>query len=194
MCTKKLTKRQEQSLQTKRKIYHVLLKLMKEKNFENITIEEICRRSSISVGAFYHYFSSKEDIHQKLFEQIEETLYKDLKSMESGEGVHTAILKFFKYIAQYTTKLELHINYLNHLNNKIFSYPSSPIYEQLQLIICKGQKEKVLTNRMDTEEITNYLFIIARGIILDWCIQDGQYSLENRMDTYMKLIIKSLQV
>ncbi|GEC91519.1 TetR/AcrR family transcriptional regulator [Brevibacillus brevis] len=195
MCTtKKSTKRQVQALQTKRKIYDVLCGLMKEKNFENITIEEICRTSGISVGTFYHYFSSKEDIHQKLFKQMEEALYQDLTNMEPEENVYKAILKFFGYTAQYTMKLELHIHYLNHFNNKIFSNRPSLIYEQLHLIISKGQKEKEITNDMNADEITDYLFIIARGIVLDWCIQNGQYSLESKMHTYMKLIMKSLQM
>ncbi len=46
---------------------------------------------------------------------------------------------------------------------------------------------------MSVEEITTYLFTFARGLILDWCILEGAYSLEQRMDTYMKLALKSLK-
>ena len=52
---------------------------------------------------------------------------------------------------------------------------------------------KKLTNDMSVEEITTYLFTIARGLILDWCLLDGKYSLEQRMNTYMNLALKSLK-
>ncbi|MED0951726.1 TetR/AcrR family transcriptional regulator [Bacillus mobilis] len=193
MQKKNLTKRKQQALQTENNIFLVFLNLTKEKEIENITIEDICKKANISVGTFYHYFSSKEDIYQKLFQQIEQNLHVELESIDQHTTVQKTISNFFQCIAEYTTKLELHINLLNDFNKRIFVYEPSLIYRTLNNFVYKGRTEKELTNDMTVEEITTYLFIIARGIILDWCLLGGRYSLEQRMDTYMKLTLKSLK-
>ncbi|EEM83155.1 Transcriptional regulator [Bacillus thuringiensis serovar huazhongensis BGSC 4BD1] len=171
----------------------MFLNLTKEKKFENITIEDICKKASVSVGTFYHYFSSKEDIYKKLFQQIEENLHVELENIAQHATAQRTILNFFQCIAEYTTKLELHINLLNDYNKRIFAYQPSLIYKTLNDFVYKGQLEKELTNDMSVEEITTYLFIIARGLILDWCVADREYSLEQRMDTYIQLALKSLK-
>lgn len=38
---------------------------MYKKGYDNITIEEISKKAGGSVGAFYHYFRSKNDIFLK---------------------------------------------------------------------------------------------------------------------------------
>ncbi|HDR4733409.1 TPA: TetR/AcrR family transcriptional regulator [Bacillus cereus] len=193
MYKKNLTKRKQQALLTQNNIFLVFLNLTKEKKFENITIEDICKKANVSVGTFYHYFSSKEDIYKKLFQQIEENLYVELENIAQHTTAQRTILNFFQCIAEYTTKLELHINLLNDYNKRIFTYQPSLIYKTLNDFVYKGQLEKELTNDMSVEEITTYLFIIARGLILDWCVADREYSLEQRMDTYIQLALKSLK-
>jgi len=190
---KNLTKRKQQALLTQNNIFLVFLNLTKEKKFENITIEDICKKANVSVGTFYHYFSSKEDIYKKLFQQIEENLHVELENIAQHTTAQRTILNFFQCIAEYTTKLELHINLLNDYNKRIFTYQPSLIYKTLNDFVYKGQLEKELTNDMSVEEITTYLFIIARGLILDWCVADREYSLEQRMDTYIQLALKSLK-
>ncbi|ACO29085.1 MULTISPECIES: TetR/AcrR family transcriptional regulator [Bacillus] len=193
MYKKNLTKRKQQALLTQSNIFLVFLNLTKEKKFENITIEDICKKANVSVGTFYHYFSSKEDIYKKLFQQIEENLHVELENIAQHATAQRTILNFFQCIAEYTTKLELHINLLNDYNKRIFTYQPSLIYKTLNDFVYKGQLEKELTNDMSVEEITTYLFIIARGLILDWCVADREYSLEQRMDTYIQLALKSLK-
>ncbi|WP_236805455.1 TetR/AcrR family transcriptional regulator [Bacillus cereus] len=188
-----MTKRKQQALLTQSNIFLVFLNLTKEKKFENITIEDICKKANVSVGTFYHYFSSKEDIYKKLFQQIEENLHVELENIAQHATAQRTILNFFQCIAEYTTKLELHINLLNDYNKRIFTYQPSLIYKTLNDFVYKGQLEKELTNDMSVEEITTYLFIIARGLILDWCVADREYSLEQRMDTYIQLALKSLK-
>ena len=45
-------------------------KLFYEKGYEKTTIEDILKASNISKGAFYHYFSSKEDLLNSLVDRM----------------------------------------------------------------------------------------------------------------------------
>lgn len=194
LSTKKLTKRQMQAVQTKNNLYRVLLELMKDKRFESITIEEISKNAGVSIGTFYHYFSSKEDIYQELFDQIEESLHQDLQGMENEGETAAVLVVFFVRIAEYTTELKLHTHYLSHLSNRAFSRAASPVKQQLEGIIRDAQKKNEISTAMDAEQMTNYLLVMVRGIILDWCIQEGRYSLSEVMRVYMEQMIRSIQV
>ena len=77
--------------------------------------------------------------------------------------MQTTILTFFQCIAEYTTKLELHINLLNDFNKRSFIYEPSLIYEALNGFVYKGQLEK-LTNDMSVEEITTYLLQLLEDL------------------------------
>jgi len=49
-----------------------VIELIDKRRFENITIADISEKSEVSVGAFYHYFSSKNDILAEIFNQVDE--------------------------------------------------------------------------------------------------------------------------
>lgn len=51
----------EQSARRQRKIEDCLLDIMRTKNFDDITITELCERMKMPRKAFYRYFDSKED-------------------------------------------------------------------------------------------------------------------------------------
>ena len=61
------TTRKEQAEETRNRIYTSAIELMEENGFGNFTIEDISRRAGVSVGAFYHYFDSKNDILAEIF-------------------------------------------------------------------------------------------------------------------------------
>jgi TetR/AcrR family transcriptional regulator, fatty acid metabolism regulator protein len=42
---------------------------------------------------------------------------------------------------------------------------------------------------MTPEEICDYLFIAARGIVYDWCLHDDTYDIKEAMHNYLLLLI-----
>ena len=56
---KELTNRAKQALKTRKRIIRSMKKLVKKKGFENTSVKEISEDAGITVGTFYHYFSSK---------------------------------------------------------------------------------------------------------------------------------------
>jgi Transcriptional regulator len=65
MSDKPISSRKQQALETKARIYQTALSLMEKKNYQSITIEEISKSAGVSVGAFYHYFKSKNEFFSK---------------------------------------------------------------------------------------------------------------------------------
>ncbi len=191
--TEKITSRQKQALETKRKIYKTAIVLMEKKGFNNVTIKEISKASGVSVGAFYHYFNSKNDIYFEIYRKGDEYFQKVVSKSLKEEDSLNRILEYFEFYARYnlitgleTTKL------LYNTQNKWFIKKGRYMQLLLQEIITEGQNKNELRNEMSSEEITDYLFISARGVVYDWCLNEGKYDLAHKIKNHIKLISESL--
>jgi len=66
--------RKEQAVLTKKKIFDTTIFLIRKKGYSKITIREICQNAEISVGTFYLYFLSKDDILLDLYSKVNQKL------------------------------------------------------------------------------------------------------------------------
>lgn len=72
------------SARTQRKITIALLALMEENTFHEITISEICAKSSVSRGTFYNNYRTKYDVLKAACRYIIELyVYADIKNEEN---------------------------------------------------------------------------------------------------------------
>lgn len=79
-----MTKRQEQANASKQKIFETAKGLIGEKGYDNVTIAQIARASGMSIGNFYHYFKSKDELVDYVERLPYERLRDDLESTQSA--------------------------------------------------------------------------------------------------------------
>lgn len=56
--------RQEQSLQSRKKLLQAAKELIEQKGLAQTSVAEITQRAGLSCGSFYTYFKRKEDVLQ----------------------------------------------------------------------------------------------------------------------------------
>ena len=78
----------EQSTKRQRAIENALLDLMSKKQFQEISITELCEKLSMPRKTFYRYFDSKEDT---LYALVEHTMseYQSFPASPNQEGLRT---------------------------------------------------------------------------------------------------------
>ncbi len=190
MQKKKLTTRQTQAIKTRTKIYNIAFDMMEKKGFDNITIEEISKKAGVSVGAFYHYFKSKNDILFEIYHRADEYFKDTVENKLTSPNGLDQIVEYFVYYARYArlTGIEF-TKHLYNTDNKFFVRKDRYMLTVLQDIIRLGQERAEIQAEMSPEDMTDYLFVIARGIIFDWCLYDGDYDLEEKMGVFFKRLI-----
>lgn len=190
---KKINLRKKQANETRTRIFETAVELMQEHGFEKITVEEICKAAGVAVGSFYYHFQSKNDILTEIFNQADEFFVAHRSEILKGKDALTQIANFFHQYATYTacTDLEFTKHFYN-TNNKYFLTTDREMIVLLTGLIENGQKQKTITDAMTVDEIVNYLFIAARGLVFDWCLHDGQYNLEEATDNYFFRLIPVL--
>ncbi len=190
--TKKMTKRQLQAIATKKKIYDAAMALMDKNGFDNTTIEEISQAAGVSIGAFYHYYKSKDEIYVELFKICDLYFEETVEPLLNGLDTPSKIILFFKHYGMYTMGRGLDaISQLYHTKNYHFLHPDSYMHILLQKIIEEGQNNGSLINGMSPIEAEKYFFIQARGLIFDWCLHEADYNLEERMTEMITFSLKS---
>ena len=69
-----LTKKAER---TKAKLLASARKLIGERGFDRVSVEDITRDSGVAKGTFYHYFKCKEDVVAELSFQSSQTILEE---------------------------------------------------------------------------------------------------------------------
>ena len=89
MTTVQEQKRQER-LARRRRIQRAAREVFADKGYAKTSIEQVARRATLSVGAIYLYFRSKEDLYISLLEESLEQIGRDLENLTTHDGLPAA--------------------------------------------------------------------------------------------------------
>lgn len=185
---------------TKRKIIAAAWKLFYEQGYEETTVEDIIFESSTSKGSFYHYFDGKDALLGTLSTIFDERYEELALSLDEIEGAFEKLIYLNRelfltiensvpiellaslYSSQLTTRGERHL-----LDRKRI------YYKLLRRIVSEGQSTGELNNTIPTDEIVKIYALCERGLIYDWCICNGEYSLSRYSGSLLPSLISFIK-
>ncbi len=182
-------------METKERIYSAAIDLMDQEGFENITIADISKKAGVSVGAFYHYFTSKNDILAEIFHKADEYFSTQVISGLKMGSTPEKIVEYFDHYAKFNVNSGVELTQqLYNPKIKFFIRKDRPMLTILEDLIQEGQEKKEITADEDPEELSRFLFVMARGIVFEWSVYDGSYDLESQMHKYMEVLVSTLTI
>ena len=119
-----LTKQQQKSRETKKKIFNAAKNILQEKGYEALSIKNICEEAGVSNGSFYHHFKTKDDLLSYYIEE-QPSINPDLLDLpESPEEAKTAIIQVYLNYVHYCQDLGLSFmsNYYTPKNQSLNPY------------------------------------------------------------------------
>ncbi len=186
--------RKEQAEETKSRIYASAIELMEQKGFGSFTIEDISKKAGVSVGAFYHYFESKNDILAEIFYRADDYFSTHVVNSFSRSTVPEQIVEYFDHYAKFNVASGVETTQqLFNPKIKFFIEEGRPMLEILGDLIRKGQEKGEIRGDIDAKELLSYLLVMARGIVFEWSLYDGHYDLETKMHKYMEMIVSTIK-
>lgn len=194
---KELTSRDIQSRKTKNRIIESANNLFTTKSYEDVKITDICKSAGVSVGAFYHYFTSKEDIINDAYNDFDAEV-KEMMGSKTFDSRFEAIL----FLLYYQVKAIGDKGYVfgtcyfkNQLTTKEKNILNKDRYFYKQLL---EEVTSAIGNREihyeSAEKLTDFLLRITRGSIYDWCLHKGGYDLIEQTTEDVKYILSLLKV
>lgn len=188
---KKLTNRDKQAIATKEKIYKTGMEMIKKHGFDGISVSRIAKSAGVSVGTFYHYYTSKLDLFMDLY-RIADTYFENEVAAETammpfGEKIKT----FFREYCSMAENNGVELTCKMYVpDNSLFLARSGGMRKVLMDIISVETGEHSGSCDAKTaEEICDDLFLIARGTIFDWALHGGKYDLKGKMDKMLDVYL-----
>jgi TetR/AcrR family fatty acid metabolism transcriptional regulator len=195
MAKKNMTMRREKAIATKNRIYTAAIDLMDRKGFENITIADISKKAGVSVGAFYHYFKSKNDILAEIFRKADEYFSTQVVARLKKRSIPDRIVEYFDHYAKFNvaTGVETTIQLYNP-TIKFFIQENRPMLTILHDLVEEGQRKKEIRKDTSPQELVRLLFILARGVVFEWSLYEGRYDLEAVMHKYIEILVSTFRL
>ena len=195
MAKEILNRRQLQAQKTRNKLYKISVELLEKQGYEKLKIEDICKKAGVSVGSFYNYFNSKNDILTEIYKRADDYFQNEVKNNIKSINSLDKIIEFFDYYGIYNNLVGIEImKQLYNSNNKIFPQKGRFMQVLLQEIILEGQNKNEIIFIMTPEAICDYIFIAARGVVYDWCLHDDTYDIKESMHNYLSLLVNIFKV
>jgi AcrR family transcriptional regulator len=189
----KMTSRAKQAEATKNKIYECGVELIRKYGFDQVTVEQISSEAGVSVGTYYYYFESKFELFSEIYKRADEYFETHVEGKLEAQNSLQQIVEFFDRYSEFNSAngIEM-VKKLYTSDNKMFINKGRAMQNILQAIVVEGQGKGEITSSLSAEEITNILFVTARGIVYDWCLHDGNIDLKEDMKKTITLITRGL--
>ena len=161
-------------LERKMAFLETALKLFNEKGYEKTTINDIIKTMGVSKGAFYHYFTSKEDVIEHISDNYAERVLrmtgqladrKDLKAVEKINQLFQIVQGYKRSSNQ--KRRQIKQIFQDEQNLKLERKISKKLRRQMGVSLEKMIREGVENRefrQLNTKEMTEFLQYSIQGL------------------------------
>ena len=176
---------------SKEHILEVSFNLFLQKNFKEVTMQEIVEKTGLSKGAFYHYFKSKEQV----FEEVINHYYTDYIISDYSIFSQTSLVQFYTDVLL-ERKRKVSISKIMDSNeNKVFtSNHYFLMFDAMKLlpdfkkkrvqekkdelkawikIIGVAKRSKEIHSKMDDDKIAKLFILTGKGVGISCIMEDN---------------------
>lgn len=193
----KLTTRQLQALETKQKIKEKALELFKDNDFENVSTTDICQSLNISVGNFYRYYSSKEELLMESYPTFDK--YVDTEFVLHHFEKNTEAIKYLIFKQTHVAEMLGAKIYAQMLRIQVKSEGKYVVESSRAFHICLNKlvqnaiNEKEIINAYSADEISSLILRTSRGVLLEWAMKNGHYSVSEYAVHNIDIILNNMK-
>ena len=185
--------------QTKSRIVSAAWTLFYQYGYDNTTIDDIVEASNTSKGSFYHYFESKDALLGSLsylfdekYDELAETLDPGLSPLEKLIYMNRELFLMIENTVSVSMLSQLFAAQLTTMSEKHLLDPDRTYYKLLRQIAIEGQSQGLFRDDLSVNDITKSYALFERGMMYDWCISSGNYSLCQYSEKMLPLFIAGL--
>jgi Transcriptional regulator len=186
---------------TKEHIINVSAGLFLQKNFKEVTMQEIIEKTGMSKGAFYHYFESKEQLLREIVDHFSSVFIKDYSKLSKD-----SLYQFYHdYINSSNDRIDSLLQYRNATENgfnlnyyllifdamRLFPDFQTNLVEALEVeqkaweeIVHLARDKGEIRSAMTNEQIANIFIYTSDGVGVHNVIKD---TIGNMKDTLLVL-------
>jgi AcrR family transcriptional regulator len=179
-------------------------KLIVKYGSEHVTVRRVAREIGVSEGAIYKHFKSKREILSFLIDDIETTLFGDIKN-NVIDGINTLeILE--KIVIDHVSAIEQRrgvtfqviaeiISLGDKRLNKKISEVINKYLDSIKELLADGMKTGVIRPDIELDAAANLFFSMTQGLVSIWALSQYNFNLVSKFkpiwDIFLKAMVKS---
>ena len=176
--------KKKNSRNTKGKIVSAAWQLFYRQGYDDTTIDEIVEASGTSRGSFYHYFAGKDALLSSLsylfdekYEELMETMDTNLSPIEKLIFLNQELFGMIENTVSVDLLCQLFSSQLITKGERHLLNTNRTYYKLLRQITIEGQDLGLFKENLSVNDITKAYAMFERGLMYDWCLCNGDYSL-----------------
>lgn len=184
---------------TKGRIVSAAWQLFYRYGYDNTTIDDIVEASATSKGSFYHYFDGKDALLSSLsylfdekYEELMEAMDEKLSPIEKLIYLNQELFMMIENTVSVDLLSQLFATQLTTSGERHLLATDRTYYKLLRQITIEGRQQGFFRDDLSINDITKAYAMFERGLMYDWCICNGNYSLCQYAATMMPLFLKGL--
>ena len=192
MCAKK-------AKTTKKKIVSAAWKLFYQQGYDDTTVEEIVEVSGTSRGSFYHYFEGKDALLSSLsylfddkYAELEKELDPSLTPIDKLKFLNQELFLLIENTVSVELLSRLFATQLTTSGERHMLNTNRTYYKLLRQITIEGKEQGIFKDELSINDITRAYAMFERGLMYEWCISSGNYSLCQHAQMMMPLFLEGL--
>ncbi len=194
----KLTSRQKKALESEKLLFDTALSLILRKGFHNVHIEEIAKEAGTSVGLFYKYFKSKDEVVVRHYKKIDEVYLNAYENLRPNMSATEKLVETLQ--AGFTFSEELGKDFMSILFTNQFGLKGDLHYvmnkERLinkivHEIVDEGQQTNEFRTDLDVDMITSMVFRCYTGSFFEWTLLEESKNLTEDGIKFLRLFIEA---
>ena len=186
---------------TKGRIVSAAWKLFYEQGYDNTTVEDIIFESETSKGSFYHYFEGKDAllgslsmIFDEKYEALRQEMAPDMHAVDKLIYMNHELFTMIDNSVSLELLARLFSSQLVTRGEKHLLDRSRTYFKLLYQIVRDGQSRGQLRRDMTTNEIARAYAMFERGLMYDWCLSGGEYSLSRYGAMMMPMFLQGFRL
>ena len=191
--------KKKNSRNTKGKIVSAAWQLFYRQGYDDTTIDERGEASGTSRGSFYHYFEGKDALLSSLsylfdekYEELMETMDMSLSPIDKLIFLNQELFGMIENTVSVDLLCQLFSSQLITKGERHLLNTNRTYYKLLRQITIEGQEQGYFKENLSVNDITKAYAMFERGLMYDWCICNGDYSLCQYSATMLPLFLEGL--
>jgi len=164
-----------------------------------LSIEEIVEESGTSRGSFYHYFEGKDALLSSLsylfddkYAELEKEMDKSLPVIEKLKYMNQELFLMIENTVSVELLSRLFATQLTTSGERHMLSTNRTYYKLLRQITIEGKEQDVFKDELSINDVTRAYAMFERGLMYEWCISGGNYSLCQHSQIIMPLFLEGL--
>lgn len=174
--------RAEKARIAKKRITEAATELFSQRDFDEVSMQEIAKAANCTAGNIYHYFSSKEELMLHTMDSLDEKYKKFYQKLQTEpEYCELPASKKLQIFLEEVMHIMSGGKHLTNVYIYVLKKPQSGmmllsesrfVYRTYQDMIEQMQKDGELSQQQNPQVILNQIVMLTRGIMIEWLFHE----------------------